>query len=94
VSAAFETPGANGMCVWGETDCYDVTTVSGLQVDGWVAFCGPCSFTAQYSVTNFTTLNPGQSYTDTLLVDIPRGADDGTPPTGSFSIVYTGSVGY
>lgn len=94
VSVAFNTPGANGMCIWGERDCYDVNTLSGIQVSGWLAFCGPCNFSAEYSVTNITTLNPGQTYTDYVAVSIPQGADDGTPPTGSFSLVYTGSAGF
>ena len=94
LSVVFNSPGANGMCVWGQKDCYDVNTNSGIQDSGWIALCGPCSFAPQYSVTNVTTLSPGQTYTDYIDVSIPQGSDDGTPSTGSFSLVYTGSAGF
>lgn len=93
LSVSLNTPGSNGVCVGGAIDCYDVDTYSGIEDSGWIAWCGPCSFAPLYSVTGFTTLNPGQSYSDAFLVSIPYHSDDGTPASGTFSLVYTGTAG-
>jgi len=64
------------------TDCYDVEDFSGISALGGVL-----------SVPYVTTLAPGATYNDTFFIGIPLGSDDGTPASGSFSLVFTGTAG-
>lgn len=94
VSVALNTPGFNGICTAGELNCYDINTLSGIQANGWIWWVGsPTGGTSSYADSNFVTLNPGQTYTDLLTVDIPPGSDDSTPASATFSLVYTASAG-
>ncbi|MGP8077852.1 MAG: hypothetical protein ACLQD8_00225 [Thermoplasmata archaeon] len=90
VSIALNTPGSNGICLTTEADCFGVTTVSGITVGGFY-FTNP---SATAFVQNFTYLNPGQTYTDTYAVSIEWGSDNSTPSAGTFTLVYSATVGF
>jgi len=82
--------GLNGLCYAGQVSCYDVFTLSGVQTSGLNCFHGsptPCGTSAEIS-TNFTVLNPGQTFTDSLGVELNAAADPSTPSTAAFEILY------
>ncbi|HTP55322.1 MAG TPA: hypothetical protein VML53_01470 [Thermoplasmata archaeon] len=97
-SVVLNTPGANGICTANGTDCYDVFTATGIMTQGWVCFsvAPNCltNHTATYAEYGFVTLQPGQTFTDLIGMDIPPLSDNNTPSIGYFSLVYTGSAGY
>jgi len=97
-SVVVNSPGSNGICTANGTDCYDVFTSSGIMTDGWICFtvAPDCltNHTATYAEYGFVTLQPGQTYSDFIGVDIPPLSDNNTPAIGVFSLVYTGSAGF
>jgi predicted ribosomally synthesized peptide with SipW-like signal peptide len=94
LSVVLNTPGANGVCAPEQQSCFEVYTVSGI-TEGWVWWdSSPTGSTPTSSVTNIVTLAPGASYTDWLGVAIPPGANNGTPSSATFSLVYTATAGY
>ena len=72
----------SGICAPGPTlNCYGVNDGSGLT-----------SATPVLSVTSLATLAVGGTYLDTVWVGIPAGSTS-APPSGGFSIYFTGSAG-
>ena len=82
--------GLNGICYAFESNCFDVATASGISASGLTCLNGsptPCGTPAEIS-NNFATLNPGQSYTDDIVIDFAPGSNASAPTTGSFEIIY------
>jgi hypothetical protein len=90
------TAGENGVCptVSTATNCYSITTLSGID-EGQTYWDGsPYGLTPTTSISDITTLNPGGTYTDLIGAEIPSGSTNATPGTVTFTLVYTGSAGY
>ena len=81
--------GQNGVCGPGQIDCYDVFTLSGIQASGLDCIAGSptCGYSEEISV-NFATLQPGQSFVETIGMTIPAGSDSSTPSSCAFDLVY------
>jgi hypothetical protein len=95
VTITLNTPGVDGICTAFAYNCFDVLTLSGIDASGWFYFSSsPTGDTPTSVSSNFTELNPGQSFVDTYAVDIPAGSGDSTPSTGSFTLVYSATVGF
>lgn len=93
LSIVVNTPGTNGVCVSYSFNCYDVETISGIEVTGWQWWVGsPTAGTSAYASANFATLAPGQIYYDYLAVNIPHSSTS-APGAGAFTLVYTASAG-
>ena len=93
VSVVVNTPGANGICTSYAYDCYDVESISGVEVTGWQWYtASPTAGTSAYASPNFATLAPGGVYYDYLASNIPH-ASTSAPATGTFTLTYTSSAG-
>jgi hypothetical protein len=95
LSVQLNTPGVSGVCTAFTINCFDVTTLSGIQAAGWQWWTGsPTAGTSSYAYSNFATLAPGHGVWDLIAVDIPFGSTDATPGSSAFSLVYTAAPEY
>jgi len=95
VSVVLETAGTNGICTAYTINCYDVESLSGIEAAGFQWYIGsPNAGHSAYASTNFTTLAPGATYWDWIASNIPPTSTyASTPPSGTFTILYTASAG-
>ena len=97
LSLALLTAGSGGVCPTdndGATNCYSITTLSGID-EGQTYWDGsPYGNTPTTSISNIVTLAPGATYTDLIGAEIPTGSTDATPAVCVFTLVYTASAGY
>jgi len=90
VSVALNSPGVDGMCLPYSIDCFDVYTLSGIQLTDFLCWGGsPDCGVATASYNNWQTLSPGGTTWDVVLVDIPFGSTDAMPAFGAFTLTYT-----
>ena len=94
VSIQLNTAGLNGICGPYQYNCFDVFTYSGIEASGDFFFYGSPTAPGPASLSaNFTSLNPGQTYTDYIGVDLPTGSTS-APADGLFQLDYYATVGF